>query len=220
MPGTVPLDPDALLTTTRSVRRRLDLTRPVGRDVIEECLRVAQQAPTASNLEALSFVVVTDESTRAALADIYRRGWEIYVGLPIAACNVRWDDPVRQAGQERVSRSAQHLADHLHEVPAMVIPCIRGRSDGMPTVGQATQFGSVLPAAWSFMLAARARGLASAWTSIHLFFEREAADLLGIPFDEVMQAALIPVAHTLGDGFSPAARLPVESVVHWEGWSS
>jgi nitroreductase len=213
------LTPDELLSTTRSVRKRLDLTRPVERGLIEECLRLAQQAPTASNAQNWAFVVVTDPEKRAALADVYRRGWEIYRTLPIAAPNMRFDDPARQAQQDRISSSAGYLAEHMHEVPALVVPCVKVRMEGMPVAAWASFMGSVLPAAWSFMLAARARGLSCAWTTIHLLLEEEAAGILGIPFGEVTQACMLPVAHTLGGtGFRPAPREPLESMVHWDGW--
>lgn len=212
------LSPDELLTTTRAVRRRLDLTRPVERPVLEECLAIAQQAPNAGNIQAWHFVVVTDPARRAALADLWRRGFAIYKTLPIAASNITFDDPARNAAQARIMTSAEYLAEHLHEVPVYVIPCIAGRTDGQPVVMQSAQWGSIAPATWSFMLAARARGLGTSWTSFHLFFEEDAAALLGIPHAEVMQAALLPVAHTTRTDFKPARREPLHTMVHWEAW--
>jgi nitroreductase len=114
--------------------------------------------------------------------------------------------------------SAQYLADHMHEAPVLVIPCIRGRTDGLPAASQAGVWGSIIPATWSFMLAARARGLGTAWTTLHLGGEREAAEVLGIPYDEVMQVAMIPVAYTRGTDFHPGPRRPLEEMVHWESW--
>ncbi len=210
------LTADEVLTTTRSVRKRLDFTRPVEREVLEECLRIAQQAPTGSNRQGWQFVVVTDAEKRRALADIYRKGWARYRSG--GGAGVTYDDPARAATQMRVSDSAQYLADHFHEAPVFVIPCIMGRTDGQPANAQSGVFGSILPAAWSFMLAARARGLGTCWTTIHLMHEREAADVLGIPYDQVMQTALIPVAYTKGTDFKPAPRDPLASVVHWENW--
>lgn len=210
----LPLTADEVLTTTRSVRKRMDFARPVEREVLEECLRIAQQAPTGSNRQTWQFVVVTDATTRRALADIYRKGWERYRSVAGASYN----DPARVATQERVRDSAQYLADHFHEAPVHVIPCIMGRTDGQPANVQSGVFGSILPAAWSFMLAARARGLGTCWTTIHLMHEREAADVLGIPYEQVMQTALIPVAYTKGTDFKPAPRDPLASVVHWENW--
>jgi nitroreductase len=114
--------------------------------------------------------------------------------------------------------SAGYLFEHLHEVPALVIACIEGRFDGAPLVVQATTFGSILPAVWSFMLAARTRGLGTSWTTVHLAREAEAAEILGIPYDDVTQVALIPVAHTIGNEFKPATRRPLEAVAHWDAW--
>ncbi len=212
------LSPDELLTSTRSVRRRLDFTRPVERELIEECLTIAQQAPTPSNMQNWHFVVVTDPRKRGALAEIYRKGWEIYLTLPIAAPNLKFVDPERNATQARVASSAQYLADHMQEVPTLVIPCIAPRADKEPTVMQSALWGTIAQAGWSFMLAARARGLGTVWTCLHLFFEEEAAQVLGIPYAEVMQAALIPVAHSRGTRFKAAPRDPLESMVHWESW--
>ena len=212
------LSPDELLTTTRSVRKRLDFSRPVEREVIQECLAIAQQAPAASNLQNWHFVVVTDPSRRAALAEIYRKGWETYLSLPTAARNLRFDDPQRVATQARVSESAQYLADHMQDAPVHVIPCIEGRTDDQPVILQSAQWGTILPASWSFMLAARSRGLGSTFTCVHLFHEEEAAEVLGIPFSDVMQAGLMPVAYTKGTRFGRAHRDPLEKILHWEGW--
>jgi nitroreductase len=212
------LTPDELLTTTRSVRKRLDFTRPVEPEVIQECLEIAVQAPTGGNRQQWSFVVVTDMAKRQALGDIYRRGWEIYRGMTERAVQIATQDPEFGTQHQRVVDSSQYLADHFHEVPVMVIPCIRGRLDGKPSLEQAGSWGSILPATWNFMLAARARGLGTTWTTIHLFFEQDAAQVLGIPYEKVMQAALIPVAYTIGEDFAPAKRKPLDDVVHWEQW--
>lgn len=213
------LTPAELLSTTRSVRRRLDLERPVERHLIEDCLRLAQQAPSGGNRQGASFVVVTDPERRRALADIYLRAWDRYLAEGIlGAPPSRPTDPAARAQARRIGRSARFLVDHLAEVPVHVVPCHAGRTDGRPAVVQASAFGSVLPAVWSFMLAARAHGLGAAWTTIHLFYEAEAADVLGIPYDEVSQVALIPLAHTVGTGFRPGPRAPLETFVHWERW--
>jgi nitroreductase len=201
------LTPDELLSTTRTVRRRLDLTRPVERNVLEECLRLAQQAPTAGFAQNWHFVVVTDPEPRARLGELWRRSGERYLGA-------RGGD----GGTNPIVSSVRHLLAHIHEVPVHVIPCVEGRTDGKPAWQQASRWASIIPAAWSFMLAARARGLGSAWTTFHLAFEREAAEILGIPYDEVMQVALIPVAYTIGTEFRPGRRRPLETMVHWERW--
>jgi nitroreductase len=215
------LTPDELLTTTRAVRKRLDFTRPVERTVLEECLTIAQQAPTGSNIQNWHFVVVTDPAKRRALADVYRKGWAIYVPLPIAAGNLTFDDPRRNAQQARIMASAQYLADHMHEAPVLVVPCVRppdGRCEHQPVALQITWWSSIAQAGWSFMLAARARGLGTTWTTLHLLFEEEAAQILGLPYAEVNQAGLIPVAYTLGTRFSPAQRAALDTMVHWDTW--
>ncbi len=204
---------DHLLTTTRSVRRRLDLGRPVEREVIERCLEIAIQAPSGSNVQGWHFVVVTDPGKRAALADLYRKGAELYASMrqPLPEA-----DP-RAAQAERISASSGYLRDHLHEVPVLIVPCIEGRVESLPQFAQASVYGSILPAVWSLMLALRARGLGSAWTTIHLIFEREAAAVLGIP-DHVTQAALLAVAYFTGSDFRPARRLPVRDRTYWDSW--
>lgn len=214
----LPLTPDELLTTTRAVRRRLDLTRPVERELVEECLEIALQAPTGGNRQRWSFVVVSDPDRRAALADLYRRGFDHYRTDGIDGRGRRGSTPNPE--QARVLRSALHLRDHMHEVPLLLVPCIRPRTDDRPIVEQASAFASIIPAVWSFMLAGRARGLGTAMTTVHLFHEREAAEVLDIPFDTVMQAGLIPVAHTIGTDFTPGRRRGMEDVVFWDGWGS
>lgn len=199
---------DLLLTTTRSVRKRLDLTRPVPREVILDCLRISQQAPTGSNRQGWHWVVVTDPAKRAALAEMYRETWDAY----------RASQGDAQGQTARVVDSASYLAEHLGEVPVHVIPCHWGRVDTQGNAMAAGFYGSILPAAWSFMLALRARGLGAAWTTLHLPHEREAAELLGIPYERCSQVALLPVAWTVGTDFKPAARPPVEDVTHWDSW--
>jgi len=162
-------------------------------------------------------VVVTDAEKRCALGSLYKRGWDAYL-QEIAARAASETPTMPSRDVLRVYRSAQYLADHMGEVPVLVVPCITGRTEGAGPGEQASLWGSILPAVWSFMLAARARGLGTCWTTLHLLHEREAADLLGIPYDRVMQAALIPVAHTIGDEFRPGPRKPLDTIVHWEQW--
>lgn len=203
--NTVPLTPDELLSTTRAVRRRLDLGRPVEREVVEECLELAVQAPTASYRQDWHFVVVMDAELRAGLAELYRRGAEPYFAG-------------RDVASNPLLASALHLLEHIHEVPVLLIPCVDGRLDGLPASRQALKWGSIAPATWSFMLAARARGLGTCWTTFHLSYEREAAELLGIPYDAVTQTALVPVAYTRGTDFKPGPRKPLDEVVRWDRW--
>jgi nitroreductase len=215
---TLPLTPDQRLTTTRSVRKRLDFSRPVEPEIIRECLEIALQAPNGGNRQPWSFVVVTDAAKRQALGDIYRRGWALYKSLPMNAPDRLSKDPERAATQLRILGSADYLAEHMHEAPVLLIPCLKGRFDNQPTPAQAGAWGSILPATWSFMLAARARGLGSSLTTVHLFFEQDAANILGIPYDKITQTALIPVAYTLGTDFAPAPRQPLDDVLHWDTW--
>ena len=209
---TLNLTPDELLATTRAVRRRLDLSRPVEREVLEECLRLAQQAPTSSFAQNWHFVVVTDPGTRAALGELWRPVARSYVQRRAAAA-------AADARLARMRDNVRYLADHIHEVPVHVIPCVEGRTDGKPAAAQASRWASIIPAAWSFMLAARARGLGSVWTTFHLRHEREAAELLGIPYERVMQAALIPVAYSIGTEFRAGPRRPLDTMVHWDRWA-
>jgi len=215
------LSPDRLLSTTRSVRKRLDLARQVEPEVIRGCLELAVQAPTASNSQNWHFVVVTDQEQRQALGEIYRKGYALYrqrvaSGQPVLVSSALI--PEREATLKKVRDSSKYLADHLHEVPVLLVPCIHGRVEGLPAMEQASIWGSILPATWSFMLAARAHGLGTSWTTVHLYYEQEAAEVLGIPYEKVTQAALIPVAYTLGTDFKPAPRVSLESVLHWERW--
>jgi nitroreductase len=200
---------DELLTTTRAVRKRLDLTRPVGRDVILECIRLAMQAPTASNAQDWRWMVVTDADKRAAIADIYRSIGAQYLAYATETAS----DPQTR----RVYESAMSLTDTLAQVPVHVIPCLDQRiDDAVPGVAAAA-WASIIPAGWSFLLALRSRGLGSVWTTMHLFKEQEVAEVLGIP-PTVTQAALFPVAYTIGTDFRPAARPPPETITFWNSW--
>ncbi len=215
------LSADEMLTTTRSVRKRLDFSRPVEPEVIRECLELAVQAPTGGNSQGWRFVVVTDPEQRKALADVYRKGWALYLEQRMAGkANLPGPKPTTEgmATLGKILQSSIYLAEHMHEVPVLVVPCIQGRPEGLPSAGQAGVWGSILPAVWSFMLAARLRGLGSSWTTVHLYYEQEAAEVLGIPYEKVTQAALIPIAYTLGTDFKPASRIPLESVLHWDRW--
>lgn len=206
------LNADEVLTTTRSVRKRLDLNRPVPRDVLVECVEIAHQAPTGSNTQGWRWLFVEDPVKKKALADMYRANFYPYINDP--------NRPKRDDQGERILDSATYLADVLDQVPVLLIPLIAGRLDvGTPAFQQASSWGSLLPAVWSFMLALRERGLGSAWTTLHLPNEREAADLLGIPFDQYTQAGLFPVAYTIGTDFKLAKRVPAEKFIRWDSWT-
>jgi nitroreductase len=209
---------DELLSTTRAVRKRLDLSRPVDPALIRECIGLAAQAPTGSNAQGWHFVVVTDPDKRRQLGEWYRDGFQMFYGDRDAAlANLPSDDPDYAATAHRVVDSAAYLADHVGEVPVHVIPVIEGRTDNAPAAMQAAIWGSLFPAVWSFCLAARARGLGTCWTSLHLVHEQEAAELLGIP-GHCTQGALIPVAHTIGTDFRPGPRRDLDRIIHTDGW--
>jgi nitroreductase len=212
---TLDLTVDELLTTTRSVRKRLDFDKPVSREVVMECLELALQAPTGSNAQGWQWVFVDDPAKKKALADIYRANATGYLAMPKPQ---RGD--IRDQQMDAVHSSARYLNEHFEEAPVLMIPCLEGRPDGAPAGMSASYWGSLLPAVWSFMLALRSRGLGSAWTTLHLIGEgeKQAADVLGIPFDQYAQGGLFPIAYTLGTDFRPAKRLPAEELTHWNTW--
>jgi nitroreductase len=210
------LGADQVLTTTRAVRKRLDLSRPVPRELLLECLEIAVQAPTGSNRQGWHFVFVSDPETKTAVAGHYRRSWEAYSQVPPPSYEKA---DVRGQRMASVKSSARYLAEHMHEAPWLAIPVVHGRlPEGAPAAAHASLWGSILPAFWSFMLAARARGLGTAWTTLHLVYEREVAEILGIPYQKFTQAGLTPVAFSTGTEFKPAARIPLEGITHWDGW--
>ena len=204
---------DKLLTTTRSVRKRLDLERPVPREVVLEALEVALQAPSGGNSQPWRWLIVDDAETRKKIADLYQRSHDPYMQANREAAEAAG----RLEAMSRIMDSSQYLSDHMAEVPVMVIPCLLTRPEGLSQGEIAGFYGSILPAAWSFMLALRSRGLGSAWTTLHLAFEKEAQEILGVP-ETVTQTAMIPVAYYTGDDFRPAPRQPVEKVVYFNAW--
>ena len=221
-------DPDEVLMTTPSVRRRLDLDRPVERALIEECLDVAVHAPNGSNQQAYRFVCVEDPARKAAIAAIYRDAMDAF------SSRDRTDAPEDHVDrmtpeQQRIAASVYHLRDHLHEVPVLCIPLVAGRSDGLGPGAQAertsvfwqsNRWGSVIPTVWSFLLALRARGLGSAWTTLTLLREQEVAEVLDIPYERWMQVGLFPIAHTKGTAFRPTPRRPAAEFLRWDGFRS
>ena len=210
------LSVDEVLSTTRAVRKRLDFDRPVPRSVLRECMELAVQAPTGSNMQTWHFVFVTEPNKIAAIADLYQQGFNQYRSSPMYAGRLFTGPGARAAQQQRVVSSAVYLSENMHRSPALFIPCILGRAE--QPMGVISQAGSIIPAAWSFMLAARERGLGTCWTTLHLIFEREVAEILGIPYDEVQQVALSPVAYTKGTSFRPAVRAELDSVISWNAW--
>lgn len=216
----LPLDPDQLLSTTRAVRKRLDFERPVPDDLVRECVELAMQSPSGSNSMTMQFVVVRDEAKRKAIGDIYRQCYGIYQSMDgVYIRSIDKGDDSANAQQQRSADSADFLGEHMGDAPVLVIACTEGaRADGMPGMMVSSVMGNVLPAMWSFMLAARARGLGTAWTTVHLMMEQQMAEVLGIPFDSVQQVCLSPVAFTKGTDFKPAKRPPADSIIHWDTW--
>ncbi|NUU20355.1 MAG: nitroreductase family protein [Streptomycetaceae bacterium] len=214
------LTAEEVLTTTRTVRRRLDLARPVERAVVEDCLRIACQAPNGSNVQSYRWVVVDDPAVRAQMAAVYRAALEDQLDASRRAreAGARSAYPTGPA-QDRISRSVAHLVEHMHEVPVLVVPTFTGRVETGSVFAQASAWGSVLPGVWNFMLALRTRGLGSAWTTLHLHREREMADVLGIPYERTTQAGMFPVAYTVGTAFKPGPRADLGQLVHWDRWS-
>lgn len=210
MTDLLPLDPDQLLTTTRTVRKRLDLERPVPVELVREALEVALQAPSGSNKQKWHWLIVTDPELKKKVAEYYATSHAAYSGAKPAADA---EDPTRA----RIVSSSKHLAQVMGDVPVLVIGAIEIDEDELPAGNQAGLWGSLLPAAWSLSLALRARGLGTAWTTLHLQYEREVAEVLGIPAN-VRQGVLLPVAYTKGTDFKPAPRNDIDSVIHVNGW--
>ncbi|MEU1981254.1 nitroreductase family protein [Nocardia sp. NPDC019395] len=218
MPSELDLSTDELLSTTRAVRKRLDLERDVPIEIIRECIELAVQAPSGSNKQGWHWVVVTDPGQRRSLGELYRKAFEEYAASEYFPGNQMIGDAEQDATRRRVAGSAQYLAEKMGEVPVLVLPCLAGRVDNAPSAQSASYWGSLFPAAWSFCLAARSRGLGTSWTTLHLKYEREAADILGIPYEKVSQGALLPVAYTKGTDFKPAARADLDRIVHIGRW--
>ncbi|NUR94148.1 MAG: nitroreductase family protein [Kribbellaceae bacterium] len=215
MTYTLDLNPDELLTTTRTVRKRLDLGRAVPLEVVKECIEIALQGPSGSNRQTWHWVVITDAEKRAAVGEYYRRAVEQYLAGPGAAGKLHAEDPERGPVQRRVGDSVAYLGERMGQVPVLVIPCLQAKT--LPAGNQSGLWGSILPSAWSYMLAARARGLGTAWTTLHLTYEQEVQELLGLP-EDIRQTVLIPTAYSIGTNFKPAPRQPLDDVLHIDGW--
>jgi nitroreductase len=208
---------EKLLTTTRSVRKRLDLTRDVPMDVIKECLDLAIQAPTGSNSQQWRFMIVTDPQKRAEIAALYAKSFQLYAKESAAAApKLEAADP-RSQRMMKVVTSAVYLSENLAKVPVFVLACLEGRVEEAGVLAQASFYGSILPATWSLMMALRAKGLGSAWTTLHLRYEEEAAKIMGVP-DNFTQTCLLPVAYFTGTDFRPAKRVPIEKLAYLDQW--
>ena len=212
---------DEVLTTTRNVRKRLDLERPVERSVVEECISLALQAPNGSNNQGWEWIAVDDPAVKARIAELHREGLQTFVEISANEPTARAEHDIgRNDRIMEISGSVQYLLEHLHEVPVLVILAIHTpvRLEGQHAFFQASVWGSVIQAGWSFMLALRSRGLGSAWTTLQMWRERETAELLGLPYETYTQVGLFPVAYTIGTDFKPAQRRPVSEVLHWNAF--
>lgn len=217
MTSALPLSFDEVLTTTRSVRKRLDVDRPVDLALVRECLAIAQQAPSASDTQGFHFVVVTDADKRAEMAALIRKGIEVYATLPSSLMQLHHDDPNRESARERIIASVEVLLPKLERIPVWVFPCIEGSTDGLPSVAVAAHMGSVVPAAWSYMLAARSRGLGTCWMNLHQLAGPAADELIGLP-EGVMQICGIATAYSIGTDFKQAYRRPLDEIIHENTW--
>lgn len=199
---------DALLSTTRAVRRRLDLDRDVPDELLLDCIDLAEQAPSGGNVASRRWMVIRDPETKTKLAELYRAAG--------GSAIIERAEGMQGTGhpRERVSTSAAYLAENMEQIPALVLVTVWGVHDGRRRPGL---YDSVIQAAWSFCLALRSRGLGSAWTTIHLGRDNEVAELLGIP-DGVSQVVLLPVAWTIGTEFRPVARKPASQITFFDTW--
>jgi len=208
MADLLPLNPDELLSTTRAVRKRLDLDRPVPLEVVREALQLALQAPSGGNRQGWHWIVLTEEEPKKRIAELYARSHRAVYRAPDAPL-----DPARA----RILASSDYLRDNMHRVPVLIIGAITVDEGELPPGNQAGLWGSVLPAAWSLALALRARGLGTTWTTLHLRYEQEAAEVLGLPAN-VRQGVLLPVAYTKGTDFKSGLRHDLDAVLHVNHW--
>lgn len=208
---------EKILTTTRSVRKRLDLTREVPMPLLQRCLELAIQAPTGSNSQQWRFVIVTDADKRAKIAELYAKSFQLYAKESAAAAPKLPPSDPRSQRMMKVVTSAVYLAENLAKVPVFVVSCLEGRVEKTDVLTQASFYGSILPATWSLMMALRAEGVGSAWTTLHLRYEKEVAKILDIP-ENFTQTCLLPVAYFTGSDFRPAKRVPVEQLTYLDSW--
>jgi len=218
MSDIIDLSPDELLTTTRAVRRRMDFDRHVPLEVIKDCVRIALQAPSGSNRQGWHWIVITDPEQRARIADLYRAAFDEYRASATHSGGLFAADGEHSSTQKRVAGSVEYLAQHLHRVPVLLLACISAPGSAvLPDASTASMWGSLFPAVWSYMLAARARGLGTVWTDLHLRHEQQVAETLDLPKD-IRQGPLIPTAYTVGTNFRAGPRAPLDEVLHINRW--
>lgn len=209
---------DEVLTTTRNVRKRLDLTRPVDRSIVQKCIEIGLQAPNGANRQSWEWIAVDDPETKAKLAQLQREGLDAFrADAGHAPSRMSGSVLNRNTRGEQLSESVSYLIERMEQVPVLVLPWVRThrRVEGLPSFYLASYYGSILQAVWSMMLALRARGLGSTWTTLLLWKEREVAELLGLDYEHYTLAGMFPVAYTKGTDFKPAQRASVTEVLHW-----
>ena len=207
---------DKLLTTTRGVRRRLDFERTVPRSVIEDCIEVAMQAPVGASWNT-HFIAVEDAELRRQIGAVYAQRAHPYLDKSDTAALAKLTGADERAGHEKSMSMHRWYTDNLHRAPVLMIVAMEGRWENSSAAERAGRYGSNLPAAWSFMLALRARGLGTCWTTLHIYEEQKIASILGIP-EDITQTVLLPIGYYKGDDFKPARRPTVESCTHWDRW--
>ncbi len=203
---------DEILTTTRAVRKRLDISRKVPRALLEECLELAFQAPNGSNKNLWRWIIVDDPDMVAKLGAEYRLAMGI---LQSGQQTSMFSDTSDSREEAKLLESAYALADKIEQMPALLIPLMPGRAEGKSVVEQAAMWGSIVQAVWSFMLALRSRGLGSCWATVTSRREKEIAALLGIPYEDYTQVGMFPIAYTIGTDFRKAWRKPVAEVLRY-----
>ena len=194
---------DLVLGTTRSVRRNLDFEREIDPAVIMDCIDIATQAPTGIPGQNWRFVLVTDAQQKSRLAKLYEATLYEFVK--------EREVPLKDTQRALVAR--------MHEMPLLICVCAMGQTPGSNPAEQVAFYGSILPAAWSLMLALRARGLGSTWTTLLSARQNEVREILQMPADSVL-TVMLPVAYMKGARLSKAERLPASQVSYWNRWDS
>lgn len=198
---------DHALMTTRGVRQRLDFDRDVDDQIILDCIDVAEQAPTGGNNGSRRWMIIRDQDTKDRMAELYLSAgvdWVIETAKRLEGSGHQ---------NERLMTGARHLGENIARTPALVMPTILGRHDGS---GRPGLFDSVIQSAWSFMVALRARGLGTVWTTMYLNEAPAVAELLDLP-EHVTQICLFPVAYTIGTDFKPTSRrYPAREIAYFD----
>ena len=208
---------DHLLTTTRGIRRRMDFARPVDISIIDKCIEVAIQAPVGDPDMGAHFIVITEPELRRSISELYCKALGPYCD-EFEAAELESTDASEHDRIRKVYSTYRWHGENLYRAPVLIIVAMQGRYENLGVRHQTARYGSILPAAWSLMLALRARGLGSCWTTLHVEYERETAEFLGAP-EDITQAVLMPVGYYTGSDFKPAKRPPASRYIHYNGWA-